>query len=249
MPNSTLTLKRVREDVRLMLGGTPQGVAVELDDLSIDRLLAMAIRVYNRYRQRTGRAQLNVSMSVKKYEITHPGLQGVSRVDFVDAAYATGRIDPFDPWSTVTPAGIGSMTTSDRELALSVLEHARNVNSAEPDWHGQWEDDGKYYLYVDIQRDGLLCGYQYNWHVLPNDTAFGLKCVDDADVDWVIDYTIAKAKTVLARIRGKFGGITNSDGASDPTDAQDLANESSAELQALEERIKKRRRPLPPVTG
>lgn len=245
---STLTVSAIQEETRRALGNS--GVEVELDDKDIIKALKDAVRVYNHNRPRHSRATVAVTPGVKRYVITHPGLQGVVNVAFVEPqAIAEQKVDPFDPMTFRSGNPAVPQPYGDRELSLGYIEYARNVSSSETEWHGQWEGE-VYALYLDVYRAGMLCGYEYIWHVIPtDDAALGLRHIDGSDEDWIMEYVLAKSKTVLSRIRGKFAGITNPDGASDQVDYQELANEGREDLTKLDEAIKKRRRPMFPVAG
>lgn len=247
MPN-TLTIKQVREEVLAALGGSQ--VSVELDDKDVQKCVNDSVRLYNRTRPRRGRAAIAVTSSQKKYgpmQNFHPGLQGISDVDFVTTTQSL--VDPFDTvnqWFSQIISGSGQVF-SDIELQLHYIETARRIASAEPEWHAQWEQRD-YFLYVDIIHTPVFVGYAYTWHVTPDDNAqTGIQHIDEGDTDWILNYTTARAKQILARVRGKFGGIPSPDGGVDPTDADGLLSEGREEQTNLEEELRKRRRPLVPV--
>ncbi len=242
----TLTLASVRDETRTSLGSS--GCEIELLDKDVDKALKDAIRVYNHYRPRHARAGLPICASQKKYPITRPGLSGIVSVQFIEPRAPISSVDPFDylSYSTVNPAAQNGY--GDREMTLGYIEYARTVASSEPEWQGQWEGDS-YFLYVDVAKN-YLCSYECTWLLTPNDDAVtGIKFADGIDEDWIMDYTLARAKTMLSRVRGKFAGIVNPDGAQDTVDYAELQQEGREDMKDLLEQIRKRRRPLAPVTG
>ncbi|MCG8435865.1 MAG: hypothetical protein MJA83_17720 [Gammaproteobacteria bacterium] len=57
------------------------------------------------------------------------------------------------------------------------------------------------------------------------------------DQGWVVDYTLALAKEMLGRIRGKFQGIPSKDGPQVDTDWGELLSEAKEEKDALQESL------------
>ena len=245
MPNSTLTVNFIREEIQLLLGAG--GVEIELTPKQMEAIARDIFRKYNRYRPMHGRAALTVNQTTKKYEITQPGLQGVLMVDFVDAYIAGSKLDPFS-YESRNVLNFDGDTYGALLQADMYIEEARRIMSVETEWLGQWEGD-KYYLYIDISRD-LLCSYRYTWHITRDDNAVtGMQFVPDGDTDWIIDYGVAKAKEILGRVRTKRGGIIGSDGNTQEIDGPALLQEGRDDQKELIESIKKRRPPLPPVLG
>jgi hypothetical protein len=247
MPCS-LNLASIIEETRTALGSS--ALDVELVDADIKKALKDAVRAYNHARPRRSRAVLPVTVTQKRYVLNHVGLKGVTTVQFVQPRDVSGaQVDPFDSMTYRTGNPATPSPYGDREMVLGYIEYARTVNSSDPDWHGQWEG-AEYALYVNISQSGMICGYEYTWHVQPTDDANnGLRFIDASDEDWIMDYTLARAKSTLGRIRGKFTGITNPDGSTESVDYQELQQEAREDMQRLEEALKKRRRPLPPVAG
>lgn len=258
MPIGALELAEIRQEVRTELGSCMNdgawGIVVELEDEHIDNALKRALRIYNRSRPRHGNAALAVTAGQKKYGPINDaikGFQGVLSVSFVDPdRLASADIDPFEPFLVYSSTGLstGGDTIGEWMQRLQYNEQARNVTSSEPEWKGQWESRS-YYLYIDIHSD-YLCSFEYTWHVTPdNNKDTGLQFIPDGDADWIIDYTTARAKQVLSRIRGKFQGVPGPDGGESPVDWSELMSEGREDQTRLEEEIQKRRRPLPPILG
>lgn len=379
MPNTTLTIEGLLEDINTELGVSD--IAVELNKMDIKVCLKSSLRLYNRNRPQRRFIALAVSSAQKKYEIDpHTGFAGVVRVSFLGpTAEYEGLFDPMT-WDNRAGLPLAADTYGELMQRFQYLEEARRIVSSEPEWHGQWEDDGKFYLYISlatardtvitsgiatnaqgriaISDNGLtdgdyitiddgyghvdtfefdnnssiqlgnvrvtigatladtcvnlagainnnstlyilaqetavrvdlshkfegtqgnnatlakteanakitltqfsggdsagatqfLCCYEYLWHVTPDENAVtGLGWIPDSDTDWIFDYTMARAKMILARKIGKFGGVPTPEGGTEATDAEQLRSEAREDLTRLIDDIKKRRRPLPPAIG
>jgi hypothetical protein len=253
VPNTDLKPSKIDEWVRRKLGNS--AVEVELKTEDMRQCLKQTISIYNRNRPQRAHAVLSANSTQKRYEISHPGLQGVVRVEFVRNSVVRGTVDPFDPYSThrvpfTTRSGI---TFGEYAQQQSYQEDSRRIVSSEPEWHGEWDrDDNKYYLYVDITPGvGYDVSYEYTWHVddekWGDDEPTGLNWIPDSDVDWVRAHTLACAKTILGRIRGKFHGVPMPDGSDEENDYAELIQEGREDMEKLKEEIESRRRPLIPL--
>lgn len=249
MPNTTLTLKSLKRTVELMLGAS--GVAVELTDEDLSLVVRQALQTYNQYRSRRNHAALTLVSGQVKYPIVHPGLQGVLHVAFVQG----NRPDIPDPFYSglyyqQPSMASGGVSYGELDAIQGHLESARRVTSTEMEWHGQWEGSS-YYLYISHPRpNGLVCSYQYSWHITPDDNATtGLLQVPNGDVPWIEKYATALAKTILGRILRKHGGVPTPEGGTEPLDGDQLSTEGQTEQEQLTEQLKLRRPPLPPVLG
>jgi hypothetical protein len=215
--------------------------------------IAEAIGEYNRYRPQHADATLTIAADVKRHgPLDHKGLAGVTRLEFVRESIHTGDIDPFDPYSHVHGISMGhGETYGSYAQQLQSQEEARQVTSSEPEWHTQWERDGGCYIYTDVPPGAdYLCSYTYSWHVTPdNDADTGMQFIPNGDVDWVLKYVTALVKEILARIRGKFHGITGPDGSVEDVDYSELSEEGRTEKEALIDDLKLRAPPILPVLG
>ncbi|KKK89223.1 hypothetical protein LCGC14_2735270, partial [marine sediment metagenome] len=234
------------------------GVEVELTDEDHESSLQEAVGVYNRYRPQRQTVAVTVTHEQKRYPVDHPGIQGIVDLQFVRQTVHTTDVDPFDPYSVIHPP-IGvypGETFANYEQQLGYQEMSRQMVAAEPDWRAEWDRDPttgerKLYLYIDVPETSPYdVSYIYTWHVTPdNHTMTGMQHVPDGDADWIIQYVIAVAKQILARIRGKWHGVPMPDGSEEDNDYAELAEEGRSEIEALLEDIKSRIRPLPPVIG
>lgn len=251
--NADLTLSGVTDEVRTALGFS--SIEVELEARDIEKCLRDALRRFNRVRPWRHRKALTISPTTKKYRLekaAHPGLLGVSQVDFVTDTHRDDTLDPFD-YEEQALAGltaIGGESFGEIQWRRSYIEDATRIVSAEPEWFAQWEEDGEYYIYIDIRRSPVRCSFTWTSAYTPDDDpGTGMQWIEQGDVQWVLDFTCARAKQILGRVLGKHQGIITSDGGTDPTDHAELRQEGREDEEKLMEELKQRRRPLPPVIG
>jgi hypothetical protein len=261
VPDYTLSADNIMEEVKDALGDG--GVDVEILDNHVRKAMRDTIRVYNHHKPMVGYVALTVSTEVKRHDITsiHPRLTGIIDVTFINPEQiGVGQTGSMDPWSLqreVTQTGGG--TFGQIYVDLAYIEEARRVMSSEPEWK-YVQDGDTHYLYVSISV-GMLCAIEFTWDMEAvfapgeDDTAsdaewaYGLKNVPRTDEDWFMGHILARCKQTLGRILRKHGGTASSEGGADPTDGEALVQEGKDEEAALVLEIKKRRRPLPPVTG
>jgi hypothetical protein len=262
VPNVILTLTEITEATNLDLGSSDIEVEVSADD--VRRAINRATRVYNRYRPQRAYAKLAVSSSTKKYHLDHTGLQGVLDVSFLTPQQLGQSVgQALDPFLTVRGTDLiaASDTYGEIDQQLQYMEDARRISATDPDWFGQWESDGNYYLYVDIATGRTYdCSYLYVWHItsecVPDADSesgygdYGLKFIPESDTEWFLDYVKVHLKLIVARKLRKFsGGIPTPEGGSESLDGESLMSEAREDEKDLLEEIRKRRRPLTPVIG
>lgn len=253
MPNTSLTKAKILEEVQTMLGGT--SVDVELIENDVAKCVKDALRIYNHNLPMRARKAIAVTSGQKRYVISHPQLEGVTEVEFVSQTVFRGIIDPFTVVGQSLAASLQAapgVTYGDVFQQQMMREDASKLASTNPDWYGQWEHHEAtpvYALYIDVASIGLYhVAYTYAWHLTPdNEPATGMQLAPGEDVDWIQEYILCRAKQILSRKLGKFGGITNPDGTPEPTDAVELRQEGRDDQIRLEEEMRKRRRPLLPV--
>jgi hypothetical protein len=243
-----LTLQNVREEINSRLGGSQLDVELNQDD--IDRAVAEAVRNYSRNVPLVRWRALPATAAQKRYVLDtvtdHPGLTGVIDLQVITRRTDPSAIDPFDPYDTVIGGLlVGDETFGDIAQRLAYLEDAQRVVSAEPEWRGQWEGN-VYALYVDIVREPALVSYQWAGAYTPDANAnTGMQLLPEHDTDWVLDYTEARCMVTLGRVRRKFGGIPNSEGAVDEVDGREMADEGQVRMTDLMDELRQRRFPLP----
>lgn len=250
MPNTELIQANLKKRIESRLGG--RGVKVELEQDDYVECIKATLDHYNQRRPFKRRAKLNANVTQKKYQLTlaqHPGLAGVTYCEFITRVGNPSQVDPFDPFDTaLSGASLGSGDTFG-ELAqrMSYSEDAARIVDAEPEWHGDWEG-ADYFLYVDLVRSHVQVSYEWSgYYTADTHAATGMQLIPTGDVDWFVKYAVACAKEIVARVRGKYQGITNPDGSQDPVDYQELLQESQQEKERLEEELNKRRPPLAPL--
>lgn len=247
MPNTTLTLATLRQHAADVLG---EGIVdIELKAGQHAASLRRTMATYNRYRAPWKTAVLTgASSATKRYALTQTGLRGVIDVQFVPTTISSDALDPFSLAQTAQQSQL-SPTYGEMEQERGYLEQARRVMATDPDWYGQREDDGVYYLYVDIRSPHDVM-FTYVMDLTADDNATtGLSQVDTTDVDWFLDYYVAQCSTMLGRGLRKHGGVAMPEGGTESLDGESLRSEAREDLTRLEDTIKSRRRPLPIVTG
>lgn len=249
MPNTVLTIANVKSETAIALGG--EGVDIELVEVDYEKCLKDALRVYNRNRPMQGNAAITITAAQRKYgplNTIHPGLQGILTCEFITGG--TGSLNVFDQLGnnlSQSLAAANGLPFGEIDQQLQYVEMSRRIVSSEPEWRAGWEG-ANYYLYIDSVQPGLLCSYLYSFHATPDDNAnTGMQLLPDGDTDWIMAFTLARAKQILARKRGKFQGIMNPDGGTDAVDWSELRDEGREDEGKLIEEIQARRRPLPPV--
>lgn len=251
--NSDLTLENIRHEVEVELGGS--AIAVELDEQDFVKCTKDAVRHYSRACPQRHTKAVTISRATKRYQLAsadHPGLLGVVQVSFVSPDSLAGDFDPFLPENRVTAglSTLGGETFGELAYRRAYAEDASRVISSEPEWHAQWEEDGEHYLYIDVSLDGVYCSYTWTSYYTPDEhSVTGMQWIPVGDVQWILDFTAARARQVLARVRGKFQGVPTPDGGQDPLDYDAMASEGRERETELLEELQKRRRPLPPVIG
>lgn len=255
MPNAELvSMEKIVKRVESRLGG--KAVQIELEQDDYVECVKQALDFYNQRRPFKRRNKLaNVTTAQKRYLIPlnlHPGFAGIIHVEFITRRTQPSAVDPFDPFDTALAGvtlGQGSGETfGDLLQRITYSEDAARIVDSEPDWEALWEAD-QFALYVDIVRSDVEVGYEWSGYYAPDfNIGNGMQLIPNGDVDWILRYTTACAKEILGRVRGKFQGITNPDGAQDPVDYTELLQEAQQERERLEEQLERRRAPMGPIT-
>lgn len=251
MPNTDLTLDKIPQRCESRLGGKTVGIELEQDDWI--EAIKQALDHYNQRRPFKKRVAISATPSQKRYVLdpaTHPGLAGIVHVEFITRRGHPTVLDPFDPFSTLNSGVLlgGGDTFGELQQRLTYSEDAARIVDAEPEWHSQWEGTD-YVLYLDIVRAHVLVSYEWSGYYTPDaNPQTGMQLIPGGDVEWFLKYVTACAKETLGRVRGKFQGVTNPDGAQDPVDYVELLQEAQQEKEKLEEELNRRRPPLAPIT-
>jgi hypothetical protein len=265
MPNDVLHPRaKIVDYVSRTLGSS--GVDVELGEDDYTTVISDALELYNATLPRYHREALSVSSAQKRYPFSRVGILGVVHLDFITRNIIPADVDPFDPFVvSLTGPNLGDESYGDIMQRLMYQKQARRVIGSEPEWEEQWETvqigalngtllyEEQLVLYIDVQ-DNTKVSVQYVTEYIadeddPRYSVLGLHTIPREDVTWFRRYCVARAKQILAAIRGKFEGIPNPDGGVDPVDWSRLSQEGGTEQQTLEQEIRARRPPLLPVFG
>ena len=262
-PNNALTEEKIIRRIESRLGGG--GVAIEIDPDSWKATIEDALEYFNLKRPARRFAKLDATTTQKRYllydgssgtpvmtGIDAPRVAGVLHVHFITRRTQPSQVDPFDPFDTALAGitlGSGSGETFGEILQrLAYSEDASRIVDSEPDYEAVWDGE-LLYLYLDIPRAHIQVTVEYSayWTTDPADTRTGMHLMPEGDVAWMLDYIEALASIRLGRARNKFGGIIGPDGNASPVDGEGLVNQGIADKKELEEKLERRRRPLPPV--
>lgn len=256
-PNGFLTLayaydfaqtKLAREHVKVEIGAAAYRIACA----------EPALREYNAKRPYVGRAVVpEATAGAAKYgpiDTRHPCFVGVADCRGVEQREpVVTPSNPFDPFYQYRVPGQRA-----GELILQAFDNRSlaEVSNDDFQWTAAWEPDNHFYLYLRVPT-GWPLDVGYEWHgkylweapaPLPTVGVLLATQVPEEDVQWILDYSVALAKEVVARARGKFGGVPEPEGTSE-TDATVLLEESRTTLELLTAQMARRRRPLSPLVG
>ena len=253
MRNDILTIDQIEAETSISLGGS--SLDIELTPADYRKCIADAVRAYSRVLPMRRCAALTVSSSVKRYELAaaaHPRILGIVDVQFTVQGILDSRVDPFsqEDMSIAGLAAMGGETFWEITQRKTYLKDAQRVVSAEAEWTAEWEGDGKYYLYIDVTHNPTQCTYWWtSTYSVDNHAITGMQWIPEGDTEWIMDFTLARAKQILSRVRGKFQGIATPEGGSDPVDFSELMQEGREDEQALNEELNLRRRTISPNIG
>lgn len=250
MPNDTLSVPTLTSIINIRLGG--EFVNVEIREDGVKDCLRVALAKFNHYTPGRAEAALPATPAQKKYPITHPGLAGVLACNFIRLPLVTpGVIDPFNPMTVLGGSETASSEIGDYIWGIHRRRDMEKVLDSKPDWRGMWEG-GSYFLYVDIPATyasyqvSYTYAFNYKWNEPSTVSPIHPSMIPETQCDWIVDYCVAHAKTVVGALRRKFGGVANPDGGADEVDGQTMVDEGRADKERLEDQIKTRSLPLTP---
>lgn len=257
MPNTVLNAKTIKKRIETRLGSS--GVYIELEDDDIGEAISQAIELYNQIRPAKRRAGIAVTTQQNRYVIVDslgntnfPGIAGIVDVQFITRRTQPSQVDPFDPFNTAlagTTLGSGSGETYG-EIAqrLMYTEDAARIVDSEPDWESLWEGP-ELILYLAIPRSHIEAGMEYSVYYAPDsNTDNGMQLIPNGDVEILLRYMTAVAKTILGRVRAKHGGTVSPEGGVDEIDGVALLQEGSEDMNSIREEMERRRAPLSPTS-
>jgi len=257
MPNTVLTEKNIKKRIETRLGSS--GVLIELEDDDIKEVILDAIELYNQIRPAKRRAGIQTSTQQSRYVIVDvngatnfPGIAGIVDVQFITRRTQPAQVDPFDPFDTalagVTLGSGSGETYGEIAQRLMYSEDAARIVDSEPEWESMWEG-AELILYLAIPRSHIQAGMEYSvYYAADNNTDNGMQLIPNGDVEILIRYMTAVAKTILGRVRVKHGGTVNPEGGVDEIDGAALLQEGSEEVNSIREEMERRRAPLAPTS-
>lgn len=257
--SDAVTIYDLRQNILVNLGsgGTlPGGIDVELNNDELDQAIQSALQMMNMYVPMRATVNVSVPAGTTVLPLNHPMLRGV-----VDATASSARgacvseayPDPFNPYPNSYAAGTFSGYGDTPGYALAERQYDRTVDlisSGEFEWTVRESQAGVQSLVMKCRRAAAV-EYTYTWAIKQSDDPnVGVGRLTDANYQFVQDYSVAVAKTILGRKLRKYGGGVNMpDGGTETLDGDALVGEGNAAQQQLEDAIKRRRRPVPPERG
>lgn len=236
------TTAEVMKYVKTRLGYPKR--AVEIDKCNLLVALQRAIRQLATYKPVFKLQSFTIAEGQQKYDLSPTGL---------DLPYGKGLTRLFDS-PIIQPQAVYN------EFEYYRLRQPPYVDM------GELLMDNIYYKEI-----GLLTGTAFDWEWVPdhlclmitpiptrtrpavyeyNATVTSIDELSAADQGWVADYTLALAKEMLGRVRGKFQGVPGTELALN-MDHSELLSEAQAEQERLLEglHLKARASWTPPITG
>lgn len=253
----SLTMAMLRADTLTALGA--ESIDVEISTQTLNLAIADAIRMLNQWHPPVGWGVINFTSSMPLYTIAIPGLYGILEVDCVKNWFGTANntglgLSPFLYYPgfmfAYSPFGMAGDTAGDFDMEMTYQKSSRIIFGRDFDWNARLVSIGTVQLFVRAGA-GSQVQFQYVWHITADDDPqTGVSFIPSSDVDWVRYFIIARAKQVLGRILRKYGnGVNMPDGGSESLDGSALVSEGKEEQKELEQKIRKRRRPLSPQRG
>jgi hypothetical protein len=238
--DTSLTTSSLKSYILDMLGFP--SVLVELTDSQVNTVAQRVLDFYNAYVGRRNYVTLTLLSGKNNYPLPNVGTRGVARVEFLRKSGFPILSDPM--FGREFPRG-HLLEFDVYQMGISHLETIRRTTAIEPEW--QW-NPAQLTLYIDFnQGSQVVAGGDFYVGVTYYDN-LTLGQVPANHFAAVKGMAVGVAKEVLARIRGKFGGIVP--GPSQATlDADRLADEAKAEIERWETVLRGLGAPVPFVTG
>ncbi len=224
-----MEIQRIRDYVKARLGSP--SVIVELEDYMIDAGVEDALYKFNHYMCAPDlRVEKNCAGSV--VIPLKPEDRGVLLVKhtFPDEYRSYTQMSVFElMYRMVFPA----FPISDWYLLKSFYETYQRVRGTDPDW---FLDEGSHVLYVDASSGP----YDIFYIVSQDLTLANIDIIKKPYLKDFLDYILAICKTILGRIRGKFGGTIPVPGGTLSTDSDALISEGKEIMDKIEEKLEQR---------
>lgn len=236
------TTAEVQRYIKIRLGYPKR--AVEIDKCNLLVAIQRAIRLLTTYKPVFRTQPFTINEGQQKYDLSPTGL---------NLPYGKGLTRLFDS-PIVQPQAV-----------FNEFEYYRLRQPPYVDM-GELLIDNMYYKEI-----GLLTGTQFDWEWVPDHTALMITpiptrtrpavyeynavvdTIDElsgADQGWVADYSLALAKEMLGRIRGKFQGVPGNELPLN-MDHSELLSEAQTEQERLLEALQAKSRAgwTPPIKG
>jgi len=263
-----LSVSDVREHTLTFLGAS--ALDIEVSEGDVDACLKQAIRLLNRYlpKQDVGIIESpqqtqglgTAGGSKHRLDDKHPGIIAVVDCEFSPITQIEGGAYFENPFVYSPVRSAGGESAGTYGVTRAYYEDGRRVFSADPEWYTNHETvanattgelERHLYLYLSLPEytsQFWRVMYRYNYQYTPDDDPYtGVGTIRPDLEEWVFRYVEAQAKIILSRIRGKFGGVVETQGAFAQLDAMNLQQEAQQDLYALEEDLRSRQRPIPPL--
>lgn len=217
-----LTKTAVRAHILAALG---MGVfKVELSNEHLDQAILHALRKYGKRIPITEYFGFQVAPGVNRYPLPEEVKysNGIYAVEFIDQSTSPASLYFYD---LLNPAPLKPNMLQDIELFYRWRATFARVLSIEPHWE-----------YIQAENVLMISSPAISF----NACAFihrmrKLSEVKANHQDWVLEYATAKAKAMLAEVRGKFAGTLPGGGRDLTLNADRLAADAKEELARLEE--------------
>lgn len=233
------TSAEVRKFIRHMLGEPRR--KVELDQAQISAALKRAVAYYSAKKPIIRKDFINVQQGVQAYDLEALGKnvgKGILNVYQEPITSPSAVFTEFEYYRLRQPPYVDmSELISDRLYYKEV----GILTGTDFDWEFDWHT--KKILVKPIPTRSFTLAYDYDHSPVT------IEEVRLNDQGWVVDYTLALCKEMLARIRGKFQGVPGNDLPVD-TDASDLLSEGLEAQSNLKEKLMESRGDwTPPILG
>lgn len=239
--NDTLDVPSVKNYIFSMLGYPV--VDVELTDAQIGSVFRNAMALYSQWVPMEKVITFNMIAGQSDYKFADMPPEGPTTVDFIRAQglpyindvmfgyfFPNSRIVSFDEYA----------------MSLSYWSMLRRVMGIEPEWN--W-DESTATLWINAGTRNLATPYsQYVCMAKFFDTRT-LGQVRHDHRQWFFDYSLALAKEILGRIRGKYSGIIPAPGGKVQMEYQLLLKESQESRAALTQQLRAMAPKMPPILG
>jgi hypothetical protein len=208
-------------------------VLVELSESShINTALTDALDIYNAFVGRENKLNVTMLSGQNRYILAEVGSRGVANVEFVRKTGTPLISDPL--FGREYPRG-QQLDFDQYQLGISFWETLMRSTGMEPDWI--WKPDERA-LYLNIgQHEEVFAGGDYYITVTHYEN-LPVEQIPSNHHWWVKRYVLAVCKEILGRIRGKFGGQVPQPGGAVTLDGRELLEESKAEKEDLEEKVR-----------